>query len=146
MASSLVSSEFAELHIVNAWEALGEGALRSASMGSQEEGIATYVEEVRQQHQQNLNVLIRETIKKQQRNILSALNLQVHLLKGSPDQAIPLLSRQIKADLMVMGTVARTGISGFFIGNSAETILNQLDCSVLAVKPPGFQMPVTLGD
>ena len=146
MASSLVSSEFAELHVVNAWEAIGEGALRSASMGSQEEDIAAYVEEVRQQHQQNLNVLISEMIKKQQRNTLSALNLQVHLLKGSPDEEIPLLSRQIKADLMVMGTVARTGISGFFIGNSAETILNQLDCSVLAVKPPGFQTPVTLDD
>jgi nucleotide-binding universal stress UspA family protein len=43
-----------------------------------------------------------------------------------------------------MGTVARTGISGFFMGNTAETILNQLDCSVLAVKPQGFVTPVTL--
>ena len=59
MASSLVLSEFAELHIVNAWEAIGEGALRSASIGSQEKDIAAYVEEVRQQHQQNLNLLMK---------------------------------------------------------------------------------------
>jgi nucleotide-binding universal stress UspA family protein len=42
-----------------------------------------------------------------------------------------------------MGTVARTGISGFFMGNTAETILNQLNCSVLAVKPHGFVTPVS---
>jgi nucleotide-binding universal stress UspA family protein len=45
-----------------------------------------------------------------------------------------------------MGTVARTGISGFLMGNTAETILNQIDCSVLAIKPPDFQTPVTLQD
>jgi len=32
------------------------------------------------------------------------------------------------------------------MGNTAETILNQIDCSVLAIKPPGFVTPVTLED
>jgi len=32
------------------------------------------------------------------------------------------------------------------MGNTAETILNKLDCSVLAVKPPGFETPVILED
>jgi nucleotide-binding universal stress UspA family protein len=45
-----------------------------------------------------------------------------------------------------MGTIARTGISGFIMGNTAETILNRLDCSVLAIKPPGFETPITLDD
>lgn len=43
-----------------------------------------------------------------------------------------------------MGTFARIGIAGFFIGNTAEAILEQLQCSVLAVKPPGFVSPVSL--
>jgi nucleotide-binding universal stress UspA family protein len=42
--------------------------------------------------------------------------------------------------------VARTGVRGFFIGNTAETILEQIDCSVLAIKPPGFVTPVALED
>ena len=42
-----------------------------------------------------------------------------------------------------MGTLARTGVAGLFIGNTAETILEQLTCSVLAIKPPGFVSPVT---
>jgi nucleotide-binding universal stress UspA family protein len=51
---------------------------------------------------------------------------------------------KLQADIVVMGTVARTGISGLIIGNTAETILNQLTCSVLAVKPSGFKTPVTV--
>ena len=43
-----------------------------------------------------------------------------------------------------MGTVARTGIAGFVMGNTAEMVLRQLRGSVLAVKPPGFVTPVTL--
>jgi hypothetical protein len=45
-----------------------------------------------------------------------------------------------------MGTVARTGIAGLLIGNTAEAILEQVQCSVLAVKPPGFVSPVKLPD
>lgn len=54
--------------------------------------------------------------------------------------------KRIEADLVVMGTVARTGIPGFIMGNTAETVLNPIDCSVLAIKPPGFVTPVTLED
>ena len=35
-------------------------------------------------------------------------------------------------------------LAGFFIGNTAEKVLHQLDCSVLAVKPDGFVTPVEL--
>ena len=45
-------------------------------------------------------------------------------------------------DLLVLGTVARTGIAGYVIGNTAEAVLSQVTCSVLAVKPEGFVSPV----
>lgn len=57
---------------------------------------------------------------------------------------MPQLIKDLDAELVVMGTVGRTGIPGFIIGNTAETILNQIECSVLAVKPDGFVTPVTL--
>jgi nucleotide-binding universal stress UspA family protein len=47
-----------------------------------------------------------------------------------------------KIDTIVMGTVARVGIAGFLMGNTAETILGRVACSVLAVKPEGFVTPV----
>ena len=69
---------------------------------------------------------------------------QVHMQKGSARKVLPELARELKVDCVVMGTVARTGVSGLFMGNTAETILDQLECSVLAIKPPGFVTPVTL--
>ena len=57
---------------------------------------------------------------------------------------MPSLARRKRVDLVVMGTVARTGVPGLFIGNTAEAILNQVQCSVLAAKPDGFVTPVQL--
>ena len=43
-----------------------------------------------------------------------------------------------------MGTVARAGLEGYFIGNTAEMVLQRVACSVLTVKPDGFVTPVIL--
>jgi nucleotide-binding universal stress UspA family protein len=146
MASSLALSEFAELHIVHAWVAIGESYMRGGFAARPEEEITAYVEEVRQKHSHNLNVLLSEVINKLEQDAVEYLKPEKHLLKGYPRKKVPELVDKINVDLVVMGTVARTGLSGFFIGNTAEAILNQLDCSVLAIKPPGFVSPVTLDD
>jgi nucleotide-binding universal stress UspA family protein len=78
--------------------------------------------------------------------MLDYLKPQTHLVKGLARKEIPALANQIEADMVVMGTVVRTGIPGFIMGNTAETILNQIDCSVLAIKPSGFVTPITLED
>jgi nucleotide-binding universal stress UspA family protein len=70
------------------------------------------------------------------------LSPSFHLPKGSAKEVIAPLAMELEADLVVMGTVAHTSIRGFFMGNTAESILDQLACSVLAVKPPGFRTPV----
>ena len=59
---------------------------------------------------------------------------------------IPELAAEKEVELIVMGTVSRTGVAGFLIGNTAEKILGQVDCSVLTVKPDGFITPVRLGE
>jgi len=146
MASSLALSECAELHIIHSWLALYEGMMRGAFMARPEEEVVSYIEKVKQQHVQNMNVLMSESIDKLGQDTLEFLKPKKHLIKGDPRKIIPAFAEEIKADLVVMGTVARTGISGFFMGNTAETILNQLNCSVLAIKPQGFITPVTLDD
>ena len=67
---------------------------------------------------------------------------QFHLQRGVAATAIPEMARELAADLVIMGTVARTGIAGLLIGNTAEAVLEQLQCSVLAIKPSGFVSPV----
>ncbi|MCF6324564.1 MAG: universal stress protein [Gammaproteobacteria bacterium] len=143
IASSLALSECAELHVVHAWKAIDEGVMRHAFVDLSEEKIALHIEAERQQNRHNLNALMNETVNKLDQNTLEYIKPQTHLLKGYPRKNIPQLAGEIKADIIVMGTVARTGIPGFFMGNTAETILNQIDCSVIAVKPSGFETPVS---
>jgi len=144
MASCLALTEFAELHIVHAWLAIGESAMRGAFMHTPEEDVITYVEQVRRQCDASLDGLIREVTGDLGQDALDYLKLQTHLVMGLARKEIPALAKRIEADLVVMGTVARTGVPGFIMGNTAETILNQIDCSVLAIKPPGFVTPITM--
>jgi nucleotide-binding universal stress UspA family protein len=72
-----------------------------------------------------------------------ALEPRTHLVKGFAQETIPRFSRDHGIDLVVMGTVGRTGIRGFFMGNTSEKILRSLNCSVLAIKPKGFKTPVS---
>ncbi|MEJ2362621.1 MAG: universal stress protein [Gammaproteobacteria bacterium] len=144
MASSLALAELAELHIVHAWEAFGESAMRGVFLRTSEDKLDAYVEQVRQQHAVRLDSLLEEMATALGAEAMDYLKPQHHLIKGRPRREIPVLVKSLAADLLVMGTVARTGIPGFIMGNTAETILNQIDCSVLALKPPGFITPVTL--
>ena len=49
-----------------------------------------------------------------------------------------------KAQLLVMGTVGRGGVEGVLVGNTAETLLREIPCSVLAVKPEDFESSISL--
>lgn len=68
---------------------------------------------------------------------------KIEHVKGNPDQVIQQVIEEKKIDILVMGTVARTGIPGFIIGNTAESVVQQLSSSLLALKPNGFISPVT---
>ena len=146
IACSLAIPDFAELHVVHVWEAIGESALRVGFIQRPEEEVTSYVKELREQNSQNLNILMDEVISKFGQDSLEYLKPITHLLKGSPRKDIPDFANENKIDLVVMGTIARTGISGLIMGNTAETILNKLNCSVLAIKPPGFETPVIVED
>jgi universal stress protein E len=137
LAISLALLESAELHVVHAWEAIGESTLRrSMFLRRPETEVDAYVRKVRQRHGQLLDAFLQEL----DREAMDG----VHMPKGAASQEIPALAKRLMIDCIVMGTVARTGISGFIMGNTAESVLDQVDCSVLAIKPPGFETPVIL--
>ena len=149
MAASLAISESAELHVVHAWESTIEsisGFVFSSDISS--ERLAANIEQERRQHQQLLDELLRKisTESESARGALDYLKPRTHLLKGAARKEVPALAKRLGVDCIVMGTVARTGIRGFIMGNTAETILAQIDCSVLAIKPRGFVTPVTLAE
>ena len=59
----------------------------------------------------------------------------LHIEEGPADVLIPHLAHKLGAVLTIIGTVARTGISGALIGNTAEVVLDSLDSDVLVLKP-----------
>ncbi len=60
---------------------------------------------------------------------------QLHLAEGPADVLIPQTAHAIGAVVTVMGTVARTGIAGALIGNTAEVVLDALETDILVLKP-----------
>lgn len=64
----------------------------------------------------------------------------VHVADGAglPDRAILKFIHEHHIDLLVLGTVARHGLPGVLLGNTAERLLPEVPCSVLAVKPADF--------
>jgi universal stress protein E len=65
-----------------------------------------------------------------------------HTVDGDPVFGIPRVARSIRAQIVVMGAVSRSGLKRVFIGNTAERVLNDLPCDVLVVKPPRFKARV----
>jgi universal stress protein E len=65
-----------------------------------------------------------------------------HLSPRHPVDAIPAVARKTKSSIVVMGAVSRTGVRRLFIGNTAETVLRDLKCDLLIVKPEHFKCPV----
>lgn len=59
---------------------------------------------------------------------------------------LPKMVSDGEADMVVMGSVSRTGIPGFVIGNSAERLLSRLECSLLVMKPDDWESPIKIDD
>ena len=77
---------------------------------------------------------------------LAELSLPVtprsHLVCGAPSTAIQDVIERRDADLLVMGSVSRSGIAGLLLGNTAERLLDRVHCSLLTIKPRDFVSPV----
>lgn len=54
---------------------------------------------------------------------------------GDPAAAILNTRTDIGADLIVMATHGRTGISHFFVGSVAERVVRESSCPVLTIRP-----------
>jgi universal stress protein E len=136
LAYSLAQAEMSEFHVIHAWALQGEGLLRAGKRVPMNK-VNQMVRETHKAHQLWLNKLL-------QVYTPDIPNNRVHLLKGDAGKLIPELASKKKIDLIVMGTVGRTGVAGLLIGNTAEKVLQKVDCSVLAVKPEGYVTPVEL--
>lgn len=65
-----------------------------------------------------------------------------HVEEGLPEAVIEQVALNLDAELVILGTIGRTGISAALIGNTAEHVIDQLNCDVLALKPDGYISPM----
>lgn len=138
LGSSLSEMDGCELHVVNAWKLPAEETLRHSAFV----GISS--DEVDRMARAEF-----DATKEMLQRLASHYpgidpDSQLHLIKGEARHVITEFALDRRMDLIVMGTVGRTGVPGFLIGNTAESIINQVACSVLAIKPPGFETPISL--
>jgi len=144
MAVSIALSEFAQLHIVHAWRLEHESFFRSPRSGMSRAEVDALVQQEENRRREWLEKLIDDHCRPLGAEAAKFLEPIYHLIQGYAEDIVPRCATEIDAELVVMGTVGRTGMPGFVVGNTAEVILNGIDCSVMAVKPAGFVSPVTL--
>lgn len=135
LSRSLADSCSGELDIVSCWDFAFERYLReNTRVYIPEETLRSASLQAQSTHHSGLSDLL------QQSGIGGVF--QVHRLKGRADDLIPAFVHDKAVDILVMGTVARTGIVGFIMGNTAENIMRQISCALVALKPSGFVSPV----
>ncbi len=136
LATSLAVANAAKLHVVHAWEVEGKDrdTVRSEI---HDETLGSILAKHEALHRSRVDRLLA-------RYAPIAIDLHVHMPRATPQRAILELVETQNIDLIVMGTVSRTGIAGLIIGNAAESILSVVHCGVFTVKPRGFVTPVVL--
>jgi len=140
LASSLASRHTAVRHWVHAWRLPHEPFLRSPRAGLEAGAVDALLAEERDRRRRWLRELI--DVSGGGLDARYDESAQMHLCEGDPKTEVPRVASELDIDVLVMGTVGRVGIPGFFIGNTAEEILKRVECSVLAIKPAGFVSPV----
>jgi nucleotide-binding universal stress UspA family protein len=144
-AAWLATTEFAELHIAHVWEAYGEQDLRSPRSPYHFDADA-YVESEQELNRTAMNACLAKVRESLAGEMLTAFNPVCHMVKGGRRDEILRLTASLEADLVVVGTAARSGITAMVIESAAASIAKSLDCSVLVVKPPGFITPVVVDE
>lgn len=138
LANSIAATCCGALDIVSCWHFEHEEYLRSNAstwIRVAESELDQLVAQRQSEHRIALDTLINDSA-------ITGRESRIDHIKGLPEQSIPDFIEQKGIDILVMGTVARTGISSFVIGNTAENILQKVSCSLLALKPNGFVCPV----
>jgi len=136
LAFSLQAQEGTEVHIAHAWRLPGERALRLQQQAGPQR-VSAMLAEQKNMHAQALAGLL-------QPYGLTLDDPNVHFEKGLAAPMISSLAEALPADLIITGTLGRSGIPGFFIGNTAEALIQTIDMPILAIKPAGFVSPITL--
>jgi len=136
MASSLANQSKGNLTIVHGWLPESEPGMVTGYTILSKDKKDSIKEKVKSAKLKELKKLADQYKHKK-------LKISIRLVEKTPSMAIAEVVSKTKADITVIGTVYKTGIVGFIMGNTAEETLPLLTSSLLAVKPEGFKSPIS---
>lgn len=138
-AAEIALLENAQLHIVHVYESAPHHMIRDGLMRSNQQQMDEALAELKRERAEALDALVGKLNQHFDSRSLAYLQPEIHLIEGHPAAAICRTAESLNTDVVVMGTVARVGIPGVLMGNTAEDVLSNLECAVLAIKPDGFE-------
>ncbi|MGC9402227.1 universal stress protein UspE [Vibrio genomosp. F10] len=94
---------------------------------------STYTDAVRGHHLTSMKALRQKHGMDEEQTIVE---------QGLPEDIIPEVANRLNAAMVILGTTGRTGLSAVFIGNTAEHVIDKINCDVLALKPHGYISPL----
>ncbi|HXS90097.1 MAG TPA: universal stress protein [Steroidobacteraceae bacterium] len=119
-----------ELHLLHVY--LPVAIVAAAAAGSPPMAITVPAEDLAREAQQRRAML---------QDLVSEYRVEpgnVHLEVGGPAAVLPRAAAELRADIVAMGAISRSGLKRIFIGSTAEDVLERLPCDALIVKPPDF--------
>ena len=128
LASMLARQDEAELHVVSAW------FTPAAAFEHDSDDFKRYSKaktRVRRRAWENVEHVVNTSL-------LRIPSDRVHFEEGISSDSIVSAVQTVQPDLLVMGSVARKGIPGLWIGNTTEEVTRQVECSMLTIKPEDF--------
>lgn len=119
-----------EIHVLSAWELMGEATMRSSPfLSHSDEEIDRLRSDCESRVRHELEALLSD-------HDLGDVVVHVHVANEPAAEAIVHEVARSSINQIVIGTIARHGIPGFVVGNTAEQLLTEVGCSEFVVKPP----------
>ncbi len=143
VAAELAEASNAQLLVLSTWQLVGEDSMRNSPFLKIDDARIDSLLEETDFKARNSQALLARWFEQE---LPYASVPRWHVIKGSARQVIPTFIESHDIELLVMGSVAQAGIPGLLIGSTAESVLGDINCSVLTVKPDGFISPIALDD
>lgn len=135
IAASTAEDALGAIHIVNAYEHHGSNLMLTSEagpLGANE--FARFGDQIKSSHHSALIELVNR--------VGVPEPYAMHVVAGEPAAAVASMQDQLGASTIVVGSAGRRGMEAMLIGNTAERLVATTRCSLLVVKPAGFD-PVT---
>jgi universal stress protein E len=67
---------------------------------------------------------------------------RLHVVARHPTDAVMEVAKETGSQIVALGSLSRSGVDRFLLGNTAEALIDRLECDILVVKPPEFRHKV----